>query len=182
MRQGRRGHPGDHSDRDRISTPVEVAKHLIQKIPYEQGDTWFDPCRGGGAFYDQFPSTGAKGYCEIDEGYDYLSTVCEGWDWVVTNIPFSQPAAFIDKMSDDCVKGFGILCLANSMTGLRLAALEHKGLYVVNMTTVYIRQGSEPGWGFGYRTDFYVFTRTRTDAFEVLIHDGSARRSTQRGY
>ncbi len=41
--------------------------------------------------------------------------------------------------------------------------LEGKGLYLDSMTVLYIKQ-----WGFGYRTDFYVFTRKKS-GFEVVV-------------
>lgn len=37
-----------HSDRDRIYTPVSLAKELIAKIPAEPSDIWCDPCLGQG--------------------------------------------------------------------------------------------------------------------------------------
>lgn len=151
-----------HSDRDRIWTPNNLALRLIGKVPFSEDDTWLDPCYGTGNFYDNFP-TDRKEFCEIDMGDDYLLSSKKA-DWVVTNIPFSQPKAFIEKMSRDCNKGFGILCLANSMTVTRLKMLESLGLYVYSVTPVYVKE-----WGFGYRTDFYVFTRNKNDYFEPII-------------
>ena len=151
-----------HSDRDRIFTPEEIVKKLIAKIPSEEGDSWCDPCYGQGVFFNNFP-TENKEFYEIDMGKDFLTCI-KDYDWVVTNIPFSRPKEFIEKMSNRCKKGFGILCLANSMTATRLEQLESKGLYLHSMTVLYIRE-----WGFGYRTDFYVFTKEKQNKFEVLI-------------
>ena len=152
----------EHSDRDRIYTPESVVQRLIKKIPLEMGDSWCDPCFGGGVFYDNFP-TDIKEFYEIDLDKDFL--LCDKkYDWVVTNIPFSRPKEFIFKMAETCVKGFGILCLANSMTATRLKKLEEMGLFIDSMTTTYIKE-----WGFGYRTDFYVFTREKNNKFETII-------------
>lgn len=158
-----------HSDRDRIFTPELVVKQLIDKIPYSEGDTWCDPCYGHGVFYRNFPVVTAPfapehAFYEIDMGKDYLLST-EKYDWVVTNIPFSQPKEFIFKMAENCSKGFGILCLANSMTATRLKNLEKMGLYLYHNTILYIKD-----WGFGYRTDFYVFTRKPVKNLEVIIH------------
>ena len=156
-----RGPKHEHSDRDRIFTPVELAKKLIAKVPSEPQDSWLDPCYGTGAFFDNFP-TGTKEFCEIDKGIDFL--LHDGkHDWVVTNIPFSRPKEFIFKMAESCIKGFGILCLANSMTATRLKKLEGMGLHLHSMTVLYVKE-----WGFGYRTDFYVFTKTQGQ-FETVI-------------
>lgn len=156
-----RGPKHHHSDRDRIFTPEGVAVRCIHKVPFESGDSWCDPCFGTGVFFKNFPSPN-KSFFEIDMGTDFLT--CESkFDWIVTNIPFSQPKDFIEKMSDCCVKGFGILCLANSMTATRLLRLESKGLYLHSLTVLYIRE-----WGFGYRTDFMVFTRIPNSCFETI--------------
>ena len=151
-----------HSDRDRIWTPIDLAVKLIGKVPALKGDSWCDPCLGEGAFFDNFP-TENKEWFEIDKGRDFLSSFGH-WDWVVTNIPFSQPKQFIFKMAESCNKGFGILCLANSMTATRLKKLSNLGLFIDSVTTVYVRE-----WGFGYRTDFYVFTRKKSNKFEIEI-------------
>lgn len=151
-----------HSDRNRIMTPIGVASKLVNKIPYDVTDTWCDPCFGEGAFYNSFPAEHRDWY-EIDKGKDFLLAT-GSWDWVVTNIPFSQPKEFIFKMAESCKKGFGILCLANSMTATRLLELSKQGLYLNSMTVLYIRE-----WGFGYRTDFYVFTRDMKPEFEIVL-------------
>jgi len=152
-----------HSDRDRIFTPEEIVKRLISKIPSDKNDSWCDACYGEGVFYNNFP-TNNKDYYEIDLGKDFLLNQ-KRYDWVVTNIPFSKPKEFIFKMAESCIKGFGILCLSNSMTATRIKKLEEMGLYINSVTTLYIKE-----WGFGYRTDFIVFTRTPKKNFEVIIY------------
>ena len=152
-----------HSDRDKIYTPEDVVKNLLTDIPYDEHDTFCDPCYGKGVFYDNFPDTEKKECFELDLGTDFLKSNNK-WDWVVTNIPFSQPKEFIFKMAESCVKGFGILCLANSMTATRLKKLEDMGLYLNTMRVIYVRE-----WKFGYRTDFYVFTRNKHTDMGVII-------------
>ena len=153
-----------HSKRDKIYTPEKVVKELIKKIPYNVNDTWGDPCYGKGVFFKNFPSNENNLYWEIDLNKDFLK---EGvvLDWQVTNIPFSMPKEFIFKMAECCNKGFGILCLANSMTATRLKKLEEIGLYVYDITVIYIKK-----WGFGYRTDFYIFTKKQTKNINVIIN------------
>lgn len=153
-----------HSDRDRIFTPEDIAKKLISKIPSDKNDSWCDPCYGKGVFFNNFPCDEShKDYFEIDLGKDFLLSNHK-FDWVVTNIPFSKPKEFIFKMAESCNKGFGILCLANSMTATRIKKLQEMGLYINSVTTLYIRE-----WGFGYRTDFYVFTREQKKEFDLLF-------------
>lgn len=152
----------EHSDRDRIWTPIDLAKSLISKIPSSENDTWCDPCYGEGAFYNNFPVAKSDWY-EIDQGKDFLQCIGK-YDWCVTNIPFSKPKEFIFKMAECSNKGFGILCLANSMTATRLKKLEILGFYPNSVTVLYVKS-----WGFGYRTDFYVFTREKNENMETII-------------
>ena len=154
----------EHSDRDRIFTPEKLAIELIKKIPAEPHDRWCDPCYGTGVFFNNFP-TQNKDYYEIDMGRDFLKPkVYKTFDWCVTNIPFSQPKEFIGRMAQASNKGFGILCLANSMTATRLKQLEDAGFNLYSMTVCYVRE-----WGFGYRTDFYVFTNDPVENLKVII-------------
>jgi hypothetical protein len=151
-----------HSDRDKIYTPDIIVKQLINIIPYQKEDTWCDPCYGEGVFFNNFP-TDKKEFYEIELGKDFLSSD-KKFDWIVTNIPFSKPKEFIFKMAENCIKGFGILCLANSMTATRLKRLETMGLFLSQLHILYIKE-----WGFGYRTDFYLFTRNKNQHFTILI-------------
>ena len=155
-----------HSDRDRIFTPKNIAINLIAKIPALVNDSWCDPCYGEGVFYDNFPNDNKEFY-EVDMGKDYLDCN-KKYDWNVTNIPFSKPKEFIFKMADCSRKGFGILCLANSMTGTRLKKLEAMGFYIDSVTVLYIKS-----WGFGYRTDFYVFTKQSNRKITTIISESS---------
>ncbi|MFH1327041.1 MAG: hypothetical protein ABIH59_02860 [archaeon] len=150
-----------HSNRDKIFTPEIIVKELVQKIPAKKQDSWCDCCYGQGVFYKNFPTTN-KDYYEIDLGKDFLISD-KKYDWIVTNIPFSKPKQFIFKMAENCIRGFGILCLANSMTVTRLKELERKGLFLNSLTILYVQE-----WGFGYRTDFYVFTREPNKAFQII--------------
>lgn len=128
----------EHSDRDRVFTPEPLTIELIKKIPAELGDIWCDPCYGTGVFFSNFP-TDKKQFYELDMGKDFLQCL-EEYDWCVTNIPFSQPKEFIEAMARCSKKGFGILCLANSMTATRLKQLESKGFYLKSMTVLYVKE------------------------------------------
>ena len=158
-----------HSDRDRIWTPLELAKKLIDKVPIDftkQPVTLCDPCLGEGAFYNQFPSNTHKDWFEIDKGKDFLQTNNK-YDWCITNIPFSKPNEFIFKMADCSKVGFGILCLSNSMTVTRLEKLKKEyGFYPYSITEIYVRS-----WGFGYKTCFYIFTKEPVSNITSIIFD-----------
>ena len=166
-----------HSDRDKIYTPESIAKILIGKIPIDiENDSVGDPCKGSGAFFNNFPVCDShKTYWELDEGTDFLK---DGFklDWQITNIPFSMPKEFIFKMAECSNKGFGILCLSNSMTVTRLSKLKEMGFYVDSITSLYIKE-----WGFGYKTDFYVFTRTKNNKIDSIIYQNNQESLNQEG-
>ena len=154
-----------HSDRDIFYTPDVIAKACIDSIPMEKNDLVCDCCKGvdKSPFYDNIPTDMRKEWYEIGLERDFLECM-EKYDWVVGNIPFSMPKQFIEKMSDCSVKGFGILCLSNSMTTTRLKNLEKKGFFLNKEINLYIRE-----WGFGYKTCFYVFTRTPSASFVNMV-------------
>ena len=72
---------------DVVFTPRTLAKAVIDHHPIS-GQV-LDPCRGDGAFYDQFPDHSESLWCEINEGRDFLQ-----WqmpvDWIVGNPPWSS--------------------------------------------------------------------------------------------
>lgn len=72
--------------KDVVYTNGEVAKDIISHF-YPSGYL-LDPCKGDGAFFDNFPTGTKKGYCEIAEGKDFYNWH-EQVDWVVGNPPYS---------------------------------------------------------------------------------------------
>ncbi|WP_139135052.1 hypothetical protein [Magnetovibrio blakemorei] len=73
---------------DVVYTPVPLAKFLIEYL--NPTGRVLDPCRGNGAFYDNFPAGCEKLYCEITEGKDFFD-FHEPVDWIITNPPYSTP-------------------------------------------------------------------------------------------
>ena len=74
---------------DGIMTPRYIAKRIIDQLPIEWFDALLDPFKGDGAFYDQFPETMNKYWCEITEGVDFFD-----WEkpveWIISNPPYSK--------------------------------------------------------------------------------------------
>jgi hypothetical protein len=68
-------------------TPNELAKDLIQYVPFCDTDILFEPFKGEGAFYNNFPAANPKLWCELEQGKDYKD-ISGGFDWVITNPPF----------------------------------------------------------------------------------------------
>lgn len=83
--------PGKNSpDKDLHLTPRCIAMRLIEEL--EVRGRVLDPALGEGAFYDNFPSSCEKLWCEISKGRDFFE-FSERVNWIITNPPFS---AFFD--------------------------------------------------------------------------------------
>lgn len=85
---------------DERMTPPSFAKKIVDHFrpQFGEGDTFLEPCRGEGAFYDVLPSP--KDWCEIEEGRDFLEFKGHV-SWVITNPPWSKIREFL-------VKGFEV--------------------------------------------------------------------------
>ena len=56
---------------DKVYTPEPIAKLIINKFPLS--GKVLDAFKGNGSFYNNYPDTVEKDWCEIDEGRDFLS-------------------------------------------------------------------------------------------------------------
>ena len=68
-------------------TPEELAKALLAKLPIQPTDRLYEPFKGEGAFYNNFPIANPKDWSEITQGRDYKDYTGT-YDWVITNPPF----------------------------------------------------------------------------------------------
>lgn len=124
-------------------TPKELAKELINQTPFDNADTIYEPFKGEGAFYDNYPENTFKVYTEIEEGLDYKN-YSQPYDWVVTNFPFriydekkdkmvNSVAHFLEYFSKRARKGMGFLvndkCFS-ALTTKRLQDLQNDGWYI----------------------------------------------------
>ena len=71
---------------DIVMTDPEMAKMLLSRINFKEGDSVLEPCRGTGSFYNNFPEYTKNEWCEINEGRDFLD-----YDGTV-DITISNPA------------------------------------------------------------------------------------------
>lgn len=75
-----------NSTTDKVYTPTNIAKLIIDKFPLE--GKVLDAFKGKGAFYDNYPDTVEKEWCEIDNGKDFFEYDTHV-DWIITNPPYS---------------------------------------------------------------------------------------------
>lgn len=76
---------------DEVRTDPDFARQIVMHFrpQFRDGDTFLDPCRGDGAFYDALPDP--RDWCEIEEGRDFLRYT-DPVSWIITNAPWSSPA------------------------------------------------------------------------------------------
>ena len=88
--------PKNTPDKDIVMTPEYLAKDIIQH--YEPKGLILDPCRGTGAFYDNYPtlhdSLCTKDWCELAEDRDFLQ-YHRKVDWIIANPPWSMMQQFL---------------------------------------------------------------------------------------
>ena len=94
--------PKNAPEKDIVMTPVYLAKNIIEH--FEPTGLILDPCRGEGAFYDNY-NTDNKDWCELGEGKDFLE-YNKKVDWIITNPPWSKMRIFLEhgmKIADNIV-------------------------------------------------------------------------------
>lgn len=86
---------------DVYPTPAYCVDKLLPWLDFSNDDRkplkFFEPCKGEGVIYDRIPAT-EKGYCEIREGSDYLTTpLYSRRDLIITNPPYTLALEFLTK-------------------------------------------------------------------------------------
>ena len=83
--------PKNTPEKDIVMTPEWLAKEII--LHFSTSGIILDPCRGKGAFYDNF-NTETKEWCELEKGIDFI-TYNKKVDWIITNPPWSKMQQFL---------------------------------------------------------------------------------------
>lgn len=113
-------------------TPPHIAKRIIEQLPIDFLDAILDPFKGEGAFYDQFPETLHKYWCEIDEGRDFFDFDTPV-DWIVSNPPYSRFTEVMKhsyKLADNIVYLIPLNKIVSSW-GRCLDLAEYGGVYKI---------------------------------------------------
>lgn len=77
---------------DVVMTPEWMAIDIINH--YQPKGVILDPCKGTGNFYNNFPSSEQREWCEISEGKDFFE-YNKKVDWIISNPPFSNMVPFM---------------------------------------------------------------------------------------
>jgi len=78
-----------------VMTNPLMAKYLLDRIDFKEGDVVLEPCLGDGAFYDNFPTHTINKWCEINKGVDFLTSI-DAVDYTISNPPFVPRKLFWD--------------------------------------------------------------------------------------
>jgi hypothetical protein len=156
-------------------TPEQLAIDLLKEVPIETGDTIFEPFKGEGAFYKNFPTNTTNLYTEIQEGSDYRDYDELKFDWVISNPPFrlendltnKRENAFfkiLNHFADKVNKGIAFLgndyCFS-ALTPKRMRQLNEKGLYIHNVVVCSVKK-----WRGRYF--FIIFKKEQNNTFKYL--------------
>ena len=110
---------------DKIYTPLQVAKKMIEICKIQPEDKVLDPSKGGGVFYDNFPEC-IKSYCEIEENKDFFD-YNEEVDIIVGNPPYSLWSKWINKTISLNPKKICYIFGTWNFTNVRLRELHNNG-------------------------------------------------------
>jgi len=127
---------------DVFITPRKLAKLHIDMIPQEyHEDTWLDPCKNDGSYYDQFPDYAEREYCEILEDKDFFKweSGSPGPQVIIGNPPYSILDAWLKhtlECNPDC---FSYLIGQGALTTRRMEWIEKAGYTItrLHLTKVY---------------------------------------------
>lgn len=138
----------DQKKYENDQTPAELAKKLIQLIPLQEKDVLYEPFRGEGSFYSNYPDNCVKHWAEIKEGIDY-KTFADEVDWIITNPPFRMEKGkncffpLIKEFIPRVRKGICFLGDARcfeSLTPLRQKEINQMGFYISKITMCNVKR------------------------------------------
>ncbi len=138
----------DLKPNDMVTTPPHIAKQMIDFYQIPLRATILDPCRGGGAFYNQYPSRAGvrKDWCEITEGRDFFDWPYKV-DWIITNPPYSIFPQFLEKcfeVADNVALLIPLAKLVSSLKRINMV-MDYGG--IVSMRII---GASKCGFPFGF--------------------------------
>lgn len=110
---------------DIFITPLPLAKFHIDMIETIETDTWYDPFKNDGSYYNQFP-TEKKEWSEILDGKDFFDY--EGKPEIIcSNPPYSILDKVIEKSINLKPRVISYLIGVGNLTARRIEMLENAG-------------------------------------------------------
>ncbi len=159
-----------NNDKDKVYTPEETAKKIITKIDelYNIQGIILDPCKGSGAFYNNFPDKCEKDYCEIDEDKDFFK-YDKKVDWIISNPPYSIFNDFLVHSMEIC-DNIVYLIPTNKLTssGSRVARLRNWG----GIPLIYFFTSAETAFPFGFAISAVYFKKGYKGDIKTIFSNG----------
>lgn len=161
------GKDKDYKVNDDIMTPEHIAKMLIGKIkPFiKEKDSLYDPFKGKGSFFNNFPKQNLSWWSEIKEGKDFFD--CDGKvDWIISNPPYSKFTEVMKK-SYEVADNICYLIPLNKIVSSwgRVLDMETYG----GVVKIWILQASKCGFPFGFPACFCWIKRGYKGSIDVEI-------------
>ena len=138
--------PGNAADADLVYTPRDLARAVVDALRPHLSGTLLDPARGEGAFFDAFPATLPRHWCEIGEGRDFFAWNARV-DWIITNPPFSRFRDFLTHAMAIADNVVFLAPLTHFTTRHRIAAIDRAGFALRRVMLVPTPEGW-PASGF----------------------------------
>lgn len=125
-----------------VYTNPEMAKHLISRINFFDGELVCDCCKGEGAFYDNLPDNVVKSWYEINLGRDYLTGPVHKVNTTISNPPYVPRRMFWEfmeramEMTTDRIFWLVNLSILNCFTPKRLNEMKERSWFINNIHIV----------------------------------------------
>ena len=145
--------------KDVVYTPSLVAQTHIKSIKADLDDVWYDPFKGKGVYYDNFP-THKKEWSEILDGKDFF-TSSHKVDIICSNPPYSCIDEVLKKSVELNPKVISYLLLEGKLTPKRLQYMNDAGYGISGMYMCKVFQ-----W-YGMAVA-YTFTKGSQNTAEVI--------------
>jgi hypothetical protein len=120
------------SPKDVFYTPQAVAKTHIAMIKTTADEVWYDPFKGAGAYYNNFPKDNKKEWSEIAENRDFFAF--EGHvDIICSNPPYSMIDKVLEKSISLKPRIISFILLHGGMTPRRLEMMKKAGYGLIGL-------------------------------------------------
>lgn len=111
---------------DVFLTPPKLAKKHIDMIDVIEGETWYDPFKNSGNYYNQFPSSCSKEWSEILEGKDFFEQDVS-CDVICSNPPYSMIDKVLERSVDLKPRVISYLIGVGNLTARRIEYMNNCG-------------------------------------------------------
>ena len=168
------GKDANYKVNDDVYTPEPIAKMLIRKIePYILPcETLYDPFRGGGVFYNNFPKSNVKEWSEIKEGKDFFERPSYSKvAWIISNPPYSKYTEVMQHSYELAENICYLVPLSKVVSSMqRIREIEKYG----GIVKMWIISASKCGFPFGFPACFIWIKRGYKGGIDVELLEEKA--------